>query len=373
MRHFLIGLCLTASAVTSAASAQTPAAPAAQQAKALSIAGFRAWSGPATESAKPLTGGLWYPASGTGATTLLNDSLVFKGVPVRLEAPVRPGRWPLVLLSHGVGGHWRSLSWLGAGLAQQGAMVVGVNHPGSTFGDYDMRRSLDHGTRVNDLKAALDALLGDAAMGPHIDPQRIYVVGFSLGGWTALSMGGLRGDLQAYTRYCVQSGHRHCQDIARAGVELTQLDASTWNRSYRDPRVKAVAAIDPALHQGLNAAHASDMVDQVLLIGLGQGSDRLPDTDFSAPGTTLSDILPGARIEVMAPAFHFSAMPVCQPAGAQLLAEDNDDPVCSDPPGTDRPALHERIIRSIGRHFDLRPDAASPLLLIRAKGPEAAP
>lgn len=352
MRPFLIGLCL---AIATTAFAQSPTAPAAPQTKASPSAGFRAWHGPAAASAKPPAGGLWYPVAAAGPTTLLFDSPIFQGMPVQPEAAIRPGRWPLVLLSHGIGGHWRSLSWLGAGLAQQGALVVGVNHPGSTFGDHDMRRSLDHGTRVNDLKATLDALLADTAIGPHIDPQRIYVAGFSFGGWTALSMAGLRGDLNAYTHYCTQSGHRHCRDIARAGIDLTQLDASIWNRSYRDPRVKAVAAIDPALHQGLSAPHASDVVGEVLLIGLGQGVDRLPDTDFSAPGTTLTSILPKARTEVMAPAFHFSALSVCKPAGAKLLAEDNDDPVCSDPPGTDRHALHERITRLIGRHFGLVP------------------
>jgi predicted dienelactone hydrolase len=352
MRQILFGLCLS---IATTVFAQSPAAPAAPQTNASPPAGFRAWRGPAPESTQFLAGGLWYPAAGAGPTTPLFDSPIFQGVPVQPEAAIRPGRWPLVLLSHGVGGHWRSLSWLGAGLARQGSVVVGVNHPGSTFGDYDMRRSLDHGSRVKDLTTALDALLGDTTMGPHIDPQRIYVAGFSLGGWTALSMGGMRGDLNAYNSYCVQSGHRHCRDIARAGIDLTRLDAAIWNRSYRDPRVKAVAAIDPALHQGLNASHASDVVSEVLLIGLGQGRDRLPDTDFSPPGTTLTSILQKVRTEVMAPAFHFSALPECKPAGAQLLAEDNDDPVCSDPPGTDRQALHERIVRLIGSHFGLVP------------------
>ncbi|MCP5280464.1 MAG: prolyl oligopeptidase family serine peptidase [Rhodoferax sp.] len=353
MRQLLIGLYLVAIATT--AFAQTPAAAAASQAHASLAAGFRAWHGPMSESKKPLAGGIWYPAAGAGPAMPQFDSPIFQGVPVQPDAAIRPGRWPLVLLSHGVGGHWRSLAWLGAGLAQQGAIVVGVNHPGSTFGDYEMRRSLNHGSRVSDLKTTLDALLADAAMGPHIDSQRIYVAGFSLGGWTSLSIGGLRGDLHAYADYCARSGHRHCRDIARAGIDLTKLDARVWSRSYRDPRVKAVAAVDPALHQGLNAANASDMVDQVLLIGLGQGADRLPDTDFSAPGATLTGILPKARIEIMAPAFHFSALPVCKPAGAKLLAEDNDDPVCSDPPGTDRPVLHDRITRSIARHFGLVP------------------
>lgn len=352
-----MGLCLAASAVLPAfaTAPATPKAAVAQPPSAAPPAGFRAWRTLAPSSARPLVGGLWFPSQGEGATTLLFDSPIFQGVPVQADAAISPGRWPLVVLSHGVGGHWRSLSWLGAGLAQQGAVVVGVNHPGSTFGDYDMRRSLDHGTRVQDLTRTLDAVLADASIGPHIDPQRVYVAGFSLGGWTALSIGGLRGDLDAYGRYCAQSGHRHCQDIARAGIDLTQLDAASWRRSYRDARVKAVAAIDPALHQGLNASHALDMVEEVLLIGLGQGSDRLPDTDFSAPATTLTGILSRPRMEVLAPAFHFSALPVCKPQGAELLAEDNDDPVCSDPPGTDRRALHERITRLIGHHFGLRP------------------
>ena len=59
------------------------------------------------------------------------------------------------------------------------------------------------------------------------------------------------------------------------------------------------------------------------------------------------------RVDVLAPAFHFSALPVCKPAGPALLAEDKDDPVCSDPAGTDRPALHARIARRIGEHFGL--------------------
>jgi predicted dienelactone hydrolase len=180
-------------------------------------------------------------------------------------------------------------------LAEQGAVLVGVNHPGSSFGDYDLQRNLDHGSRRNDLTTALDALLADTTIGPHIDSQRIYGAGFSFGGWTVLSIGGLRGNLEA--------NHPHrlpgCRDIAQQGIDLTRLDAARWKRSYRDTRVKAVTAIDPALHQGLNATHASDMVADVLLIGLGQGADRLPDTDFSRPGATLISNLPNSRTEVM--------------------------------------------------------------------------
>lgn len=352
MRQLLIAFVLAASA-TASGYAQTSSRPAPPEVQSLPAPGFKPWRGPGTASGKPLEGAVWYPAAGVAATRAMFDSKVFESPAVQAEAAVRPGRWPLVLLSHGIGGHWGALSWLGVGLAQQGAVVVGVNHPGSTFGDFDLRRSLDHGTRVNDLRVALDALLADPGMGPHIDPQRIYVAGFSFGGWTALSMGGLRGDLDAYARYCAQSGHRHCSDMARKRIDLRMLDAARWNRSYRDARIQAVAAIDPGLHHGLTAAQASDMVDRVLLIGLGHGADRLPDTDFSAPDATLTKILPTARTEILAPAIHFSALLPCKPSGAKLLAEDNDDPVCTDPPGADRRALHAHMVQSVARHFGL--------------------
>lgn len=352
MHQLLIALCLSAVVATSGY-AQKPTHTGTREAQTAPPAGFMLWHGPIASLGQSLVGALWYPAVQNGASQPMFDSSVFQSEQVQTGAAIRPGQWPLVLLSHGLGGHWRSLSWLGAGLAQRGALVISVNHPGSTFGDNDMRRGLNHGSRVNDLKAALNSLMADPSVGSHIDPQRIYAAGFSFGGWTALSMGGLQGDLNAYARYCAQSGHRHCRDIARQGIDLTQLDPAGWNRSYRDMRIKAVAAIDPALHQGLTATHANDMVGDVLLIGLGQGADRLPDTDFSATGATLTTILPNARTEVLAPAFHFSALPVCKPAGAKLLAEDSDDPVCTDPPGTDRVRLHEQVVHMISRHFRL--------------------
>lgn len=49
----------------------------------------------------------------------------------------------------------------------------------------------------------------------------------------------------------------------------------------------------------------------------------------------------------MAPASHFSALLPCKPKGSAILAAEGDDPVCDDPPGTDRAALHKRIVDRI--------------------------
>lgn len=95
---------------------------------------------------------------------------------------------PVVLLSHGLGDHLRSLSWLGAGLAKHGAVVIAVNHPASTHGDFDLQRGLQQWTRVKDLQAAPGQMLDNTNFAIHLNPQRIYAAGFSYGDWTALSL-----------------------------------------------------------------------------------------------------------------------------------------------------------------------------------------
>jgi hypothetical protein len=58
-------------------------------------------------------------------------------------------------------------------------------------------------------------------------------------------------------------------------------------------------------------------------------------------------------VELLAPANHFTAMPLCKPAGEAILAEEKDDPVCTDPAGGDRQTIHDRIIQRIAAHFGL--------------------
>ena len=56
---------------------------------------------------------------------------------------------------------------------------------------------------------------------------------------------------------------------------------------------------------------------------------------------------------VLSPATHFTAMPICKDKGAAILAEESDDPVCTDPSGTDRKTVHDQIIALIADKFNL--------------------
>ncbi len=298
---------------------------------------------------------IWYPASPGGAPITYAKNPVFIGVPAREDAPPLAGKHPLVLLSHGLGGNNRSLGWLAAGLAEKGAIVVAVNHPGSTTADFDIDRGLDHWTRAEDLVAATDALLADPRFGPLIDPARISAAGFSYGGWTALSIGGLRGNLAAYAKHCDDVGNRstHCRDLAKAGVKLSSRDPAKWNADYRDPRISRVIGIDAALTWGLTKAEVAGLQTDTLLIGLGHGTDRLFATDTRAEGSGFVTLAPQAEVTEIAPASHFTALPTCTENGAAILAEEHDDPICTDPAGTDRDAVHAQIIARIATFLKL--------------------
>ncbi len=309
--------------------------------------GHAAFSVEAPHHGRMMAGAIWYPAAAGGRAGVVEDNAVFEGVAVVEDAALRDGVYPVVLLSHGLGGNIRSLPWLAAGLAERGVISVSVNHPNSTSGNFDLAAGLRHWTRVQDLSLALDRLSADPKFRGHLDDTRIMAAGFSYGGWTALSMGGLRGNHAGYTAHCRAhpEASSHCRDLVRGGIDLTDVDAAAWDAPHGDPRITRVAAIDPGLVWGLEPADVRGLIGGVHLIGLGEGADRLFATDFGKSG--LADLLADAWIEIIAPAAHVTAMPLCKPAGAAILREEEDDPVCTDPAGTDRATVHARIVESI--------------------------
>ncbi|QBR38773.1 hypothetical protein ETW23_23140 (plasmid) [Leisingera sp. NJS201] len=270
-----------------------------------------------------------------------------RGVEASFGAEIAPGAHPVVLFSHGIGGTDRAQAWLASELASRGAIVVMVNHPNSTWGDFDMVEGVRHWTRVADLSIALDNLAEDPAFAGHIDPSRIMAAGFSYGGWTALSLGGITGNLNGIVEACTTYGEttEACGTLLSEEVSMQTQDPDAWNASYADPRVTHVTAIDPGFVWGLDTRNTSSLLSGAVLIGLGDGTTRMFATNFEESG--LADLLPDARIVQLEPAFHFTAMPLCTPKGRQILEAEDDDPVCTDPSGTDRAVVHSAIIDAI--------------------------
>lgn len=324
---------------------------AAAPAMAETLAGYDRLDIQADHRARLVAGSIWYPAGASTYAAPIGDGPLFKPTRALVGAAVATGRHPLIVLSHGSGGNADTLGWLSSGLATRGAIVLGVNHPGSTSGDSSGWRSLDMGSRARDLTAALDQVMADPAFAASIDPDRIYAVGFSLGGATVLGLGGARLDGKVQQANCTaKPDAADCAFFLRREVDFSQVTG--FGADMRDSRVSRIVAIDPGPIGSIVPSSLTGL-PPVHLINLGEGADRFPAADVGPEGTDLANRISGATYSVFAPASHFSFLAPCKPGGAEMLAKEEDEPICTDPDGTNRPALHQALIVDIAAALGL--------------------
>ncbi|KZL12759.1 alpha/beta fold hydrolase [Pseudovibrio sp. Ad26] len=317
------------------------------------IAGYDRLTVPASHRSSAVAASVWYPIETPTYRNVIGDNAVFKGTSAYIGAAIKDGKHPLILLSHGSGGNMDGLSWLSSGLALKGAMVLAVNHPGSTSGDSSPRRSMRLNERAQDLTAALDELLNDPAFADYIDEDRITSLGFSLGGATALNLAGLRFDGDQYNEYCkgLGKGQADCVFLSKGGVDFARMP-SGFSKGARDNRVSAVIAVDPGFTYGIAEQSLADVSQPVLLLNICE-ENLWKAADVGEEGSNLVGKLENASHAVVKPGHHFTFLAECKPEGAAVLAAEKDDPVCDDPEGTNRAQIHDDILEEIARFLKL--------------------
>jgi predicted dienelactone hydrolase len=241
------------------------------QAGSAADAGVCALRVEASHRVRPLDVTLFYPSRSDGRVAWIGANALFKGVPLWEEATPEPGRHPLVLLSHGLGGNAQNLAWLGAALARVGFVVAAPNHPGTTTGDSRSAEAMRLWLRQADMSRVLDAVLADRSLAPFVNDADISAVGFSLGGFTALGSIGVRMSAANYRLYCDTDWPdrpliSECSWVKR-GVDLRDLDAR-FEADLRDQRFVRAVAIDPGLAHAASAESLSEVSAPVTLVSL---------------------------------------------------------------------------------------------------------
>ncbi len=339
-------------ALTCLAACAAPAAretPVGRTTRAYADSARTDWSG---VSPRPLAATIWYPAKTGSVETELRIGVFRFGRSAQNADFVDMTRRPLVVLSHGTGGSALQLAWLAEALASQGFVVAGVNHHGNTAAEDTVAPAgfVLPWERALDLSVLIDRLLADPEVRAHIDTTRIAVAGFSLGGYTALALAGARLDYAQWRQTCTaEPTAPFCALPPEASFSLADVDSmertdaafaagvARHAQETRDPRVRAVFAIAPALTPRLDTASLRAISVPVRVL-LASRDDQVP---AGTTATELSRYLSTATVNLHPDAGHYTFLAECSLRGRVVLRA-----LCVDA-GATRAEVHAQAARDV--------------------------
>ena len=307
--------------------------------------GFRFIEVPADTDGPAFEGAMWYPCSEPSREIDLGKVTAISGIIVHgsKDCPVDGVKLPLVVVSHGRGGHFVGHHDTIETLADAGFVVAAINHPGDTY--FDISRSGDLSAwvdRPTDVKRLIDYMLSISPAAPNIDRQRIGFYGHSRGGYTGLVLIGGNPDWAGATEFCQRSSSRWCEKILRKEFPTQPL--------AHDPRIKAAVIADP-LSVFFTGDSLASVTAPVQLWASEFGGDGITDRQIA----TVNNNLPAEHeYHVVPNSGHFAFLAPCPPALAEAIPE-----ICTDAPGFDRVAFHRQfnpdVLAFFRRHLAPQP------------------
>lgn len=318
------------------------------------------WRGAKTHA---LVTDIWYPADPAAV-----EQMQWIGSPdapfaklakaARDAAPLAtPEKFPLILLSHGIGGSSSMMAWLGAALASHGYIAAAVNHPGNNaLEDYTIPGAVFWGQRTHDMSALLDLLLADQTFGARIDPKRIGAAGFSLGGLTVIELAGGIAEFSRYQAFCKSpKADGMCNDtleypgLLAKVTALAQTDPAIQaafaenSKSHRDPRIRAIFAMAPALGPAFDPdSLAKISIPTQIVAG---AVDTIVPLDSSAK--FFAAHIPGAKLTIYQAVGHYTFLATCAELGDRTRPQ-----LCIDQAGILRDEIHAQTATMAYHFFD---------------------
>jgi predicted dienelactone hydrolase len=166
-------------------------------------------------------------------------------LPLEKNARLRAETYLLVMVSHGLGGNSWNHHLLAQILVKYGFIVAAVDRP-----DDLLRLGSPEHTVLwpLELNAGLDAVFLDNGFKAQIDPDRIGVFGYSLGGFTALAAAGGRASFSQIVKHCATSRNDLAFCIGNKSVNALPICRPPrvhLDQDLYDPRFKALVLAAP--------------------------------------------------------------------------------------------------------------------------------
>ena len=293
---------------------------------------------------------VWYPTSAEGIKESAGENPAFAGVTVIRDAAPLAGIHPLLVISHGYNGNWRSLSWIAAAMAAQGYIVAAPDHPGTTTFNQNPVEAKKLWRRPQDIARVIDFVINSPEQFGEADSSRIAALGHSLGGWTVMSLAGARFSPELFIQDCQQYSPRgDCNAVEKLGLNNLQSHEQL-SASRRDTRISAVVSLDLGFAPGFTAQSLHEINIPVLILAAQEG--KLAELPAEQESAWLADRIrtEWRQFEIIKGATHFSFMQLCKP-GAEILineASPGEGIICQDGPGGKRVDIHQGLVEKIG-------------------------
>ncbi|MBE9224953.1 alpha/beta hydrolase [Phormidium sp. LEGE 05292] len=162
-------------------------------------------------------------------------------------------RAPVVVISHGLGSDPKGFAYLGQHLASHGFVAVLPQHIGSDAAKREAfllgigsssTDPMEFVDRPLDIKYTLDQLerLSQGELAGKMNLQQVGVIGHSYGGYTALALAGAKFNQARIAQAC---SNRKVSLNASIFLQCLATDLPPVTENFRDPRIKAVIALNP--------------------------------------------------------------------------------------------------------------------------------
>ncbi len=298
---------------------------------AVAAVGFQKISVPDAQG-KPITVALWYPTNSPPSVQALG---LFQQ-DVAPDGPIVGNNLSIIFISHGTGGSLASHYDTALALAQAGFVVVALTHTGDNSQDDSyVAKRIDLEDRPRQLKRVIDFVLDDWKGRGHIDPNKVGVFGFSLGGFTALVEFGAIPDLLRMAQLCHERPTApECDFIKQHHGD--QLDAATELPTWvHESRIKAAVIAAPAASYSFGAGSLKQ-VNIPVQLWRGTEDTEAPDAWNSA---LVQHGLPRSpEVHTVPNAGHFAFLAPCSETPRQVASF-----ICTDAPNFDRRIFHDQF------------------------------
>jgi predicted dienelactone hydrolase len=289
---------------------------------------------------------LWYPS----VAAEIDASFGPYRMQVGLGAPVAPGVFPLVVISHGTGGSSLGHYRFAQALARAGFIVAALTHPGDNFRDRSLVADARYlYERPRQVSRVLDELLVDPDWNERIDRNRIGAIGHSAGGYTVAALIGGVPDRKRMRTHCkTVKDDPGCAfgdpklGVAPGGTAPLTLPVSVpASGSVADPRLRAAMLLAPL---GVPFVPGSFKESRATVALIGAEFDEALARQYNYE--YLRQQIPSANARIAARAGHYSFL---SPPTAEFRALLG--PAAQDPPGFDRETFQAQLSAEVVEFF----------------------